>query len=99
MAFKRWNIGLVIVGKLAVGTIGNTLTFAVIPDKTATGPGRLVLTFKHIFAAAAAVRIHPGFFGKIVGVSCGAPVMPVGAHFGIDVEVVEQHKFPRQSAW
>src|SRR4051812_39047082 len=92
MAFQRFNIWLIIISKFTVSAIAYPGTFAIIPNVTITRITGTAGNLLIIIAVPAAVVCRPGLFNKIRGIGCGTPVVPIGAYFSINIEIIQQNK-------
>ena len=93
MALNCLVVGLVIVGKLSVSSVGNSCAFTVIPDETTFRECYFASTLIVVIATAASITGGPGFLHKVVGISRCTPVVSVGTHFSVHIEIVEEYVF------
>src|ERR1051325_2949022 len=92
MVFDGGNIRFVIISKLTVCTIGNSVSPAKVPDKAVFVVGYLPRSLGIVKASAVSIAGRPVFFKKIGGVSSRAPIVTIRAHFAIHIKVIEQYK-------
>ena len=64
--------------------------------EVAVGVALLVPALAQIEPSAVAVVRRPQLLDGVRRIGCGREGMPVRAHLGVDVEVVEEHELPRE---
>ncbi len=75
-----------------------TFLFASIPKVSTRWLSDLKVSFGWIaeFSFATTIGERPCFFDKVGRVGCHGPLVPIGAHFALDIKIIEQNEFASQ---
>src|SRR5580658_2409995 len=85
-----------VLPEFAIAAITYTCPLAVIPDKTTLVVGYRPVAFGIIITAPSAISRRPRLLEVIRSIRAHTPVVSIGAHLRVDIEIIEQHKLSYQ---